>query len=117
MMIKHLEHVGIVVEDMAAATAFFVSLGLEAQGEMPVEGDWVDRVVGLDGIRVDTAMLETSDGQGGLELVKFNSPAVRDGDPNAPANTLGIRHIAFAVDDTDDVVSAVRAPAASSLAT
>jgi catechol 2,3-dioxygenase-like lactoylglutathione lyase family enzyme len=100
-----MEHVGIVVDDLAAATAFFVELGLKLQGEMPVEGGWVDRVVGLEGIRVHTAMLETSYGHGRLELVKFHSPSVRGGDWNAPANTLGIRHVAFAVDDIDAVVA------------
>ena len=109
MRIQRMEHVGIVVDDLAAATAFFVELGLELQGEMPVEGGWVDRVVGLEGIRVDIAMLETPDGHGRLELVKFHSPSVRDGDRHAPANTLGIRHLAFAVDDVDAVVATVRA--------
>jgi catechol 2,3-dioxygenase-like lactoylglutathione lyase family enzyme len=104
-----MDHVSIVVDDLAAATAFFVELGLELQGEMPIEGGWVDRVVGLEGIRADIAMLETSDGHGRLELVKFHSPSVRGGDRNAPANTLGIRHVAFAVDDVDAVVATVRA--------
>jgi catechol 2,3-dioxygenase-like lactoylglutathione lyase family enzyme len=103
-----MDHVGIVVDDLAAATEFFVELGLELRGEMPVEGGWVDRVVGLERIRVDIAMLQTADGHGGLELVKFHSPSVRDGDRHAPANTLGIRHVAFAVDDIDDVVATVR---------
>jgi len=104
-----MEHVGIVVDDLEAATAFFLELGLKLQGEMPVEGGWVDRVVGLEGIRVDIAMLETSDGHGRLELVKFHSPSVRGGDRHAPANTPGIRHVAFAVDDIDAVVATVRA--------
>jgi catechol 2,3-dioxygenase-like lactoylglutathione lyase family enzyme len=109
MSIQRMEHVGIVVDDLAAATAFFVELGLKPQGEMPVEGDWVDRVVGLEGIRVDTAMMEAPGGRGGLELVKFHSPSVRGGDPDVPANTLGLRHIAFAVDDIDAAVAKVRA--------
>ena len=104
-----MDHVGIVVEDLAAATEFFVELGLELRGEMPVEGAWVDRVVGLEGIRVDIAMLHTADGHGGLELVKFRSPSVREADRHAPANTLGIRHVAFGVDDIDAVVASVRA--------
>jgi catechol 2,3-dioxygenase-like lactoylglutathione lyase family enzyme len=104
-----MDHVSVVVDDLAAATAFFVELGLKLQGEMPVEGGWVDRVVGLEGIRVDIAMLETSDGDGRLELVKFHSPSVRGGDRNAPANSLGIRHVAFAVDDIDAAVATVRA--------
>ncbi len=109
MTIQHMEHVGIVVDDLEAATAFFVALGLELQGAGQVEGGWVDRVVGLDGVRVEFAMVETPDGQGGLELVKFHSPSVRGGDGHAPANTLGIRHLAFAVDGIDAAVAAVRA--------
>ena len=99
--IQHMEHVGIVVDDLEAATAFFVALGLELQGEGQVEGGWVDRVVGLEGVRVEYAMVETPDGHGRLELVKFHSPSVRGGDGHAPANILGIRHVAFAVDDID----------------
>jgi catechol 2,3-dioxygenase-like lactoylglutathione lyase family enzyme len=104
-----MEHVGIVVDDLAAATAFFVELGLELHGEMPVEGEWVDRVVGLEGMRVDIAMMETPDGHGRLELVKFHSPPNQGGDEHAPPNTRGIRHLAFAVDDIDAAVATVRA--------
>ena len=75
MTIHRLENVGIVVDDLTAATTFFVELGLKVLGEGPVEGDWVDRVVGLEGVRVDIAMLETSDGHGRLELMKFHAPA------------------------------------------
>ena len=108
--VRRMEHVGIVVDDLAAATAFFVALGFERQGEGQVEGGWVDRVVGLEGIRVEYAMLESPEGRGGLELVKFHSPSVRGGgDGPAPANTLGIRHVAFAVDDIDAAVATVRA--------
>jgi len=107
--IQRLEHVGIVVDDLAAATAFFVELGLKLQGEGPVEGGWVDRVVGLEGVRAEIAMLETPDGHGRLELVKFHSPSARGDDRHAPANTLGLRHLAFAVDDIDAVVASVRA--------
>jgi catechol 2,3-dioxygenase-like lactoylglutathione lyase family enzyme len=96
-----MEHVGIVVDDLEAATAFFVELGLELQGEGQVEGGWVDRVVGLEGVRVEYAMVETPDGHGRLELVKFHSPLVRGGDGHAPANIPGIRHVAFAVDDIE----------------
>ena len=104
-----MEHVGIVVDDLAAATEFFVELGLKVLGEMPVEGEWVDRVVGLEGIRVDIAMLETPDGHGRLELVKFHAPPSQGGDRDAPANAQGIRHLAFAVDDIDAVVAGLRA--------
>jgi catechol 2,3-dioxygenase-like lactoylglutathione lyase family enzyme len=109
LTVQRLEHVGIVVADLAAAKAFFVELGFKLEGEGPVEGDWVDRVVGLDGVRVEFAMLETPDGQGRLELVQFHSPAVRSGDRDAPANTLGLRHLALAVDDIDAAVAGVRA--------
>jgi catechol 2,3-dioxygenase-like lactoylglutathione lyase family enzyme len=109
MAIQRMEQVGIVVDDLAAAKGFFVELGLELQGGGRVEGGWVDRVVGLEGVRVEYAMMETPDGHGRLELVKFHSPSVRGGDRHAPANTLGLRHLAFAVDDIDAVVAGVRA--------
>jgi catechol 2,3-dioxygenase-like lactoylglutathione lyase family enzyme len=110
MTIQRMDHVGIVVDDLAAATAFFVELGLQPQGETPAEGEWVDRIVGLEGIRVDTAMLETPDGNGRLELVKFHAPSGPDGDPDAPANTPGLRHLAFAVDDIDAAIAGLRSP-------
>jgi catechol 2,3-dioxygenase-like lactoylglutathione lyase family enzyme len=109
MTIQRMDHVGIVVDDLAAATAFFVELGLELQGEGSVEGDWVDRVVGLEGIEVELAMMKTPDGHGRLELVKFHAPPAEGGDPNAPANTLGLRHLAFAVDDIDAALAGLRA--------
>jgi catechol 2,3-dioxygenase-like lactoylglutathione lyase family enzyme len=104
-----MDHVGIVVDDLAAATAFFAELGLERQGEGSVGGDWVDRIVGLEGVRAELAMMETPDGHGRLELVKFHSPSGPDGDRHAPANTPGIRHLTFAVDDLDAVVTGLRA--------
>jgi catechol 2,3-dioxygenase-like lactoylglutathione lyase family enzyme len=108
-MIKRMDNVGIVVDDLAAATAFFVELGLELEGEATVEGQWVDRVVGLDGVRSDIAMLRTPDGHGRLELTKFQAPAAVSAEPNAPVNTLGICRIMFAVDDIDAVVAGLRA--------
>jgi catechol 2,3-dioxygenase-like lactoylglutathione lyase family enzyme len=109
MTIQRMEHVGIVVDDLEAATEFFVELGLELQDEGMVEDRWVDRVVGLDGVRVEFAMVQTPDGNGRLELVKFHSPPSQGGNPHAPANTPGIRHIAFAVDDINAVVAGLRA--------
>ncbi len=103
-----MDHVGVVVDDLAAATEFFVQLGLEPQGETSVEGRWVDRVVGLEGVRVETAMVQTPDGHGRLELIKFHSPPAQ-GDNQAPANTRGIRHLAFVVEDIDAVVAGLRA--------
>jgi catechol 2,3-dioxygenase-like lactoylglutathione lyase family enzyme len=109
MTIERMDHVGIVVDDLAAATAFFVELGLEPQGEAHVEGDWVDRVVGLEGIRAQIAMLETPDGNARIELSKFESPPGPGGDQHAPPNAPGIRHLAFVVDDVDAVLAGLRA--------
>jgi catechol 2,3-dioxygenase-like lactoylglutathione lyase family enzyme len=98
MIIQGMDHVGIVVDDLAAPTEFVVELGLELQGEWAVEGGWVDRIVGLEGVRADAAMMQTPDGNGRLELVKFHSPSNQGDNRHAPANTPGIRHIAFAVE-------------------
>jgi catechol 2,3-dioxygenase-like lactoylglutathione lyase family enzyme len=108
-MIKRMDNVGIVVDDLAAATAFFVELGLELEGEATVEGKWVDRVVGLDGVRSDIAMLRTPDGHGRVELSKFQAPAAVSAEPNAPVNRLGMGRIMFTVDDIDAVVAGLRA--------
>jgi catechol 2,3-dioxygenase-like lactoylglutathione lyase family enzyme len=109
MGIQRLEHVGIVVDDLAAAVEFFVELGLEPGGKGQVEGSWVDRIVALDGVKAELAMLRTPDGGGEIELVKFHSPPIQDGDPQAPANASGLRHLAFLVDDIDTVVARLRA--------
>jgi catechol 2,3-dioxygenase-like lactoylglutathione lyase family enzyme len=109
MAITRLEHVGIVVEDLAAATAFFEGLGLDVQGQGMAEGTWVDRVVGLDGVRVEVAMLQTRDGHGRLELAKFHAPDARGGDRHVPANTPGLRHVAFAVAGIEELVAGLRA--------
>ena len=108
-MLKRMDNVGIVVEDLAAAIAFFVELGLELEGEATVEGRSVDRLVGLDNVRADIAMVRTPDGHSRLELTKFHTPAAIGAEPNAPVNTLGIRRIMFAVDDIDAVVAGLRA--------
>lgn len=105
MTIKRMDNVGIVVDDLQAVTAFFVELGLELEGKGQVEGGWVDRVVGLDGVQVDFAMVRTPDGHSKLELMKFHSPTAVSAEPKAPANTLGIRRIMFAVEDIDDVLA------------
>ncbi len=100
-----MDHVGIVVEDLVDAVAFFGDLGLKLHGETSVEGDWVDRIVGLDGVRAQIVMLETPDGHGRLELTKFHAPSTGGGPQPAPANATGIRHIAFLVDDVDAVLA------------
>ena len=110
MTILRMDNVGVVVDDLAAAIAFFVELGLELEGETTVEGSSVDRLVGLDNVRTDIALMRTPDGHGRIELMKFQRPtAVRAEPKNAPANTLGIRRIMFAVDEIEDVVARLRA--------
>ena len=110
MTLQRMDNVGIVVDDLAAAVAFFIELGLELEGKTQVEGRWADRVAGLDGVRVDVAMMRTPDGHSRLELMKFQKPtAVRAEPKNAQANTLGIRRIMFAVEDIDDVLARLHA--------
>ena len=109
MTLKRMDNVLIVVEDLEAAKAFFVELGMELEGETPVEGPWADQTVGLDGVRADIAMMRAPDGHGRVELTKFHTPpAVRAEPESAPANALGIRRIMFAVEDIDDVVARLR---------
>ena len=109
MTIQRMDNVLIVVDDLEPAKAFFVELGMELEGETQVEGPWVGRVVGLNEVRADIAMLRTPDGHGRVELTKFHTPpAVRAEPEDAPANALGIRRIMFAVDDIDDVVARLR---------
>lgn len=106
MSILRMDHVGVVVDDLAAAVAFFVELGMTVEGEAPVEGPWVDSVVGLAGIRVDIVMLRTPDGHSRLELSRFRHPAAVSGGPApAPPHTLGLRNVMFAVDDIDETVA------------
>ncbi|MBV9279302.1 MAG: VOC family protein [Chloroflexi bacterium] len=110
MTIQRMDHVSVVVDDLEDAIGYFVELGLELEGEAPIEGPSVDRLNGLDGVRVDIAMMRTPDGHGRLELTKFHTPAVSSTEPqNAPANTLGLRSVMFAVDDLDATVARLRA--------
>jgi catechol 2,3-dioxygenase-like lactoylglutathione lyase family enzyme len=108
MAIRRMDHVGIVVDDLAAAVAFFVELGLEERGDGSVKGDAVDRIVGLDGVDCDFAMLKMPDGIGGVELIEFRSPPSPAVDPAAPANVPGLRHLCFEVDDIEDTVERLR---------
>jgi catechol 2,3-dioxygenase-like lactoylglutathione lyase family enzyme len=108
-MIERMDNVLIVVDDLAAAIAFFVELGMELEGETAVEGESVDHLVGLDGVRADIAVVRTPDGHGRVELTKFHTPKAISAEPkDAPTNTLGIRRIMFAVDDIEDVVARLR---------
>ena len=110
MTILRMDHVSVVVDDLEDAIAFFVELGMELEGKAPIEGPSVDRVNGLNGVRVDIAMMRTPDGHGRLELTKFHTPAAVSAEPqNALGNTLGLRSIMFAVDDIDAAVAGLRA--------
>jgi len=113
MTIKRLDHVSVVVDDLAAAIDFFTVLGMTTEAEMPVEGPWVDRVNGIEGVQVDIVMMRTPDGHGQLELTKFRNPALIESQPAiAPPNTLGLRSIMFAVESLDDAVARLRATGA-----
>src|SRR5258706_6748707 len=104
-----MDNVLIVVDDLEAAKAFFAELGMELEGETTVEGRWVDKVVGLKGVRSDIALMRTPDGHSRVELSKFHTPpAVRAEPANAPSNTLGLRRIMFTVEDIDDVLARLR---------
>ena len=106
MTLLRMDNILIVVNDLKAAIAFFAELGMELEGEASVEGEWVDRIVGLDGVRSDIATMRTPDGHGRIELDKFHTPpAVRAAPEDAPVNTLGIGRIMFAVDDIDAVLA------------
>jgi catechol 2,3-dioxygenase-like lactoylglutathione lyase family enzyme len=106
MTIQRMDHVGVVVDDLEAAVAFFVELGMARQGTGvgSVDGRWVDQVVGLEGVRVDIAFVRTPDGMSRLELTKFHAPDAVEAGSTAP-NTLGLRRLMFAVDDIDEVVA------------
>jgi catechol 2,3-dioxygenase-like lactoylglutathione lyase family enzyme len=111
-----MDNVGIVVEDLDAAVAFFTELGMELEGKAQIEGLWADRTVGLDGLRSDIAMMRTPDGHGKLELAKYHTPAALSPEPhNPPPNTLGLHRVMFAVDDIDDTVERLRARGAELL--
>jgi len=109
MSLKRMDNVLIVVNDLEAAKAFFIELGLTLEGEQTVEGPMVGKLIGLKDVRSTVAMLRTPDGQG-IELDKFHTPkAIRFGPVDSPVNTLGLRRVMFAVDDIDAVVARMRA--------
>ena len=110
MTIKRLDHISVVVDDLAAAVAFFTTLGMSREAEMPIEGAWVDRVNDLENVQVDIVMMRTPDGHGKLELTKFRNPKLVDIEPAiAPPNALGLRSVMFAVESVDDTVARLRA--------
>ena len=110
MTIKRLDHISVVVDDLAAATAFFTALGMTVEGQMPIEGPWVDRINGIENVQVDIVMMRTPDGHGKLELTKFRNPKLVETEPAiAPPNTLGLRSVMFTVESVDDTVARLRA--------
>jgi catechol 2,3-dioxygenase-like lactoylglutathione lyase family enzyme len=116
MTIKRLDHVSVVVDDLAPAIDFFTALGMTIEGKTPVEGPWVDRVNGIEGVQVDIVMMQTPDGHGRLELTKFRNPKlVAIEPPIAPPNALGLRSVMFAVESVDDTVARLRAHGATLL--
>jgi catechol 2,3-dioxygenase-like lactoylglutathione lyase family enzyme len=109
MTINRLDHVSVVVDDLAAAIAFFIALGMTVEGEGAVEGPWVDRVNGIENVQVDIVMMQTPDGHGRLELTKFRNPKLVEIEPSiAPPNALGLRSVMFAVENLDDTVARLR---------
>jgi len=107
MTVQRLEHLGIVVDDLEGATAFFTALGLEVEGETSVEGDLVDRINGLEGVRADIVILRTPDESSKLELARYNVPAYEGGDGPQPPNAPGLRHVLFVVDDIRSSLAAL----------
>ncbi|GHI91986.1 VOC family protein [Streptomyces olivaceus] len=109
MAVQRMDNVGIVVDDMDAAVAFFEELGMELEGRSQVEGLFADQCTGLDGVRCDIAMLRTPDGHGRLELSEYHNPAaISDGPRDRPHNVLGTHRVMFAVDDLADTVARLR---------
>ena len=114
--VQRMDNVGIVVDDLDAAVAFFTELGMELEGKGQVEGLWADRTVGLDGVRSEIAMMRTPDGHGKLELTRYHAPAAAGAGSQGPRpNTLGLHRVMFAVDDIDNTVARLRAHGAELL--
>jgi len=105
MTLKRMDNVGIVVESLDAAIAFFTELGLELEGRAMIDGDWSGRVTGLHGQRVEIAMMRMPDGHGRIELSQYLTPPPAADHRNAPANALGYLRIMFEVDDLDDTLA------------
>ena len=108
MTVQRMDNVGIVVESLDAAIAFFAELGLELEGRATIEGEWAGRVTGLGDQRVEIAMMRTPDGHSRLELSRFLTPPVVADHRNAPVNALGYLRVMFAVDDIDETLARLR---------
>ena len=108
MALKRMDNVGIVVESLDTAIAFFAELGLRLEGRATIEGEWAGRVTGLETQRVEIAMLVTPDGHSRIELSRFLSPPVVADHRNAPVNALGYLRVMFTVDDIDETLARLR---------
>jgi catechol 2,3-dioxygenase-like lactoylglutathione lyase family enzyme len=109
MAIQRMDNVGIVVDDLDAAVAFFTELGMELEGRMPIEGKWAQSVVGLDDMRSEIAMMRIPGAPGRLELATYHAPEAIVPEPwPAPSNTLGLHRVMFAVDDLEDTLARLR---------
>ena len=108
MKIRHIDHVGINVDNLEAAKKFFTDLGFTVAGEMEMQGELVDRVIGLTDVKDNIVMLQAPDGQLNLELVKFHHPVDETGVKPLPANALGLRHLCFQVEDLGGIVKTLR---------
>jgi catechol 2,3-dioxygenase-like lactoylglutathione lyase family enzyme len=109
MKIRKMDHVGIVVNDLAAAKVFFLDLGLILQGEAELEGEKLDKIIGLNGVKDAIAYFNTPEGEANIELIQFYSPVDPNGVQKSAANTLGIRHVTFLVEDIDAMVANLKA--------
>ncbi|MEU8076622.1 VOC family protein [Catellatospora citrea] len=109
MAVHRMDNVGIVVDDLDTAVAFFTELGMELEGRMPIEGSWAGKVVGIDGTRTEVAMMRVPNAAGRLELVTYHHPKAITPEPKVtPANTLGLHRVMFAVDDLEDTLARLR---------
>jgi catechol 2,3-dioxygenase-like lactoylglutathione lyase family enzyme len=108
MTLKRMDNMGIVVESLDTAIAFFTELGMKLEGRVTIEGAWAGRVTGLGSQHVETAMMVTPDGHSRLELSRFLSPPTIADHRNAPVNALGYLRVMFAVDDIDETLARLR---------
>ncbi|BCB03800.1 VOC family protein [Bacillus sp. KH172YL63] len=105
MKITRMDHISINVHDLSSAKEFFIDLGLEVKAEWEMDGELLDRIVGLKEVKTSCVGMGLPDGQTWIELVKYITPADEEGIQHTLPNTLGIRHICFAVDDLDTMVA------------
>src|SRR2546425_12368339 len=108
MALKRMDNVGIVVESLDTAIAFFTELGMKLEGRTTIEGEWAGRVTGLGSQRVEIAMMVTPDGHSRLEISRFLTPPTIADHRNAPVNALGYLRVMFTVDDIDETLARLR---------